>query len=246
MDLFDILIIFLVILIVILLFKRTSEKYDGLSYVDDMDYQNCCKLYGCNSFNCQYFLNQRQAPYVLVGAVMYNKNNIYSLYQRYNVDTKLYEYYYLDKQDKNNQIFIKIDTDGSQLMNNDKLKINNLEYKVYIHNMNSQIMNNYDYYNYFNTYPRFNVYDNVYTNKVIKPIVGPGGLLQSIDGKNKYILLEQVLNPKHHEYSYLVNIDGNLLPINRNKKLTDGEIVNVPGLEENYKFVEDNRVPIIY
>lgn len=245
MDILDIIIIILLIIVIFKMFTK-KEHFDGLSYVDDAAYQDCCKKYGCNSFNCQYFLHMRQAPYVLVGALMNDKTEIYSLYQRYNLDRKLYEYYYLDKRYTNNEVFIMLETDGSQLMDNDKVKINDKEFTVFIHNRDSQIANNYEYYNYLQTYPRFNNFDNVYTNKIIKPIIGPGGILRSLDKSKKHIIIEQVLNPQHHEYSYMVNVGGHLLPINRNKKLQDGEKVLVPGLEEEYEYIEDPRPPILY
>jgi hypothetical protein len=243
----NILDIIIILLLFIILFKMISrkEKFDGLSYVDDGEYQKCCKSYGCNSFNCQYFLHMRQSPYVLVGIIMNNEKNTYSLYQRYNVDKKLYEYYYTNNKETDNK-FIKINTDGSQLINNDNIKIDEDIYNVIIYNRDQQITNNYEYYNYLQTYPRFMSFDNVYTNKIIKPIIGSGGILKSKDGLKNYPVNEQVLNAKHHEYSYMVDIDGILLPINRNKKINDGERVLLPGFKEEYEYVADPKMPIIY
>lgn len=245
MDILDIIIILLVIIVLYKFYKK-QENFDGLSYVDDASYQDCCKQFGCNSFNCQYFLHMRQSPYVLVGAIMKDKTDIYSLYQRYNLDKKNFQYYYLDNRQRNNEVYIKLETDGSELMNGDKVKIDGNEYKVYIHNRDQQITSNYQYYNYLQTYPRYMSFDNVYTNKIIRPIVGPGGVLRSLDKSKKYLILEQVLNPQRHEYSYMVDINGALLPINRNKKLHDGEKVLVPGLEEEYEYIEDPRPPVLY
>jgi hypothetical protein len=246
MDILDIIIIVLVIFIVYKLLNYKQENFDGLSYTDKAKYQDCCKEFGCNSFNCQYFLHMRQSPYVLVGVIMKDKKDIYSLYRRYNLDRKNYEYYYLDNREKNNEVYLKLETNGSELMNGDVVKIDSDEYKVYVYNRDLQISNNYQYYNYLQTYPRYMAFDNVYTNKIIKPIVGPGGVLRSLDKSKKYLILEQVLNPQHHEYSYMVNIGGNLLPLDRNKKLHDGEKVLVPGLEEEFEYLEDPRPPVLY
>jgi hypothetical protein len=244
MDIQDIIIIILIVIAIILFFKKNKEKYDGLSYVDDYEYTKCCNLYGCNSFNCQYFLHQRQSPYILIGAIVNDKKTIKSLFRRYNLDTKLYEYYYL--KDKNDPKFILIPTDGSELMNNDKIQIDKEDYKVYVHNVNTQITNNYDYYNYLNTYPKYTSFDNVYTNRIIKPIIGPAGIVVSEDESKKYVIMEQILNPKHHEYSYQVNINDVLVPIDRNKILNDGDKVKIPALNEVFTFRKDKRIPILY
>jgi hypothetical protein len=235
------------ILLIFILYKLLGkdrclkkEKFDGVSYVDDYDLTKCCNKYGCNSFQCQYFLNQRQSPFVLVG-VVYNTNNLFSLFRRYNVDSKLYEYFYLDQKDKTSPAYIKIDTDGSELMDGENVKINNEQLLIQIHNKNSQIMNNYQYYNPLHTFPRFNKDDNIYTNQIIKPIVGPSGVLISLDGKRKYVVIQQVLNPQRQVYNYLVNVNDNLIQLPSYRRYEDDEIINVPELGEKFKYKQDNR-----
>jgi hypothetical protein len=220
--------------------KEGFENFDGVSYVDDYKLTNCCNLYGCNSFQCQYFLNQRQSPMVVVGVII-NRRKIYSLYRRYNVDTKLYEYFYLDKKDSTAPVYVKIETDGSELMSKDIIKIDNEKFIVQIHNMNSQIMNNYQYYNPVHTFPRYNKDNNIYTNRIIKPIVGPSGVLVSLDGKRKYVVIQQVLNPQRQIYNYLVNINDNLIQLPSYRRFEENEIIRVPELGEKFKYIPDNR-----
>jgi hypothetical protein len=249
MLLIDIFNIFLFLIILFLLFKKKDEKFDGVSYVDDYDLTKCCNSYGCNSFQCQYFLNQRQAPFVLIGTAIRldtsnNKNGntkLFSIYRRYNVDTKLYEYYYEENKDKNNPNYIKLDTDGSEMMSKDIVKINNEDYYIQIHNMNSQIMNNSENYNPMHTFPRFNIRDNVYSNQIIKPIIGPAGIVESLNGKEKYLVLQQVLNPQRQVYNYLVNINDNLIQLPFYRRLEDEEIIKIPELGGKYRFRMDNR-----
>lgn len=235
----NIIIIVIIVIILIFLLANKKETFRELSYTDNYDEIECCKQHGCQSPNCIYYLHNKNIPTILLGTLINNQKNILSLYQQYNEQTNGYDYFY-----KKNDKYIKIKTDGSELMTNDKVKINGSEYKVYIHNINLQIMNNNKYYSYFQPFRRYINFEPIESNKIIKPIMGTSGIL--IDNDKKYLVIELILNPQRHEYRYMVKINDNLIDLDIDKKLQDGSIVNIPGLNIDMKYLERQKLRYVY
>jgi len=266
------LIIIVIILVIHLLyiyyFPNTKESFYGLKWNQQYDYLKCCEKYGCNSFNCQYFLHQSEAPLVLVGSLYAIEPNqkMYSLYSRFNTGRGRYEYFYSEKgiadintasdkvaKDKKleDPTFLQLDTD--QLSDGEKISMpDGTEVTVSLFSMDVAMSNNYQYFNNLQTFPRYTAFNPDYSNRLIMPGVNKLGILVPTDDSvpnipKKLVLYEQQIVPRRNSYKYFTYINDVLVEIKDTNqhawdfpgnKVHDGDEVPIPGLPIKYKFVD--------
>ncbi|AYV79725.1 MAG: hypothetical protein Faunusvirus43_2 [Faunusvirus sp.] len=249
-------ILFCVITITLFLwcnYRGTAEHFNGLTPAATNDYQACCDKYGCESVNCQYAIHNSQSPMVLIGGIYpaipgsSNANDAqsdrpFSLYRRYNIQAKQYEYFY-KTQDLDTPGLIKIPT-ASELFNNDAVKLKNgVDYKISLFSQDGQKIHNYKYYNNLSTFTQFGIFNPSYSDRLIPEEFTRVGVLTAVDPKSaaepdKLVLLEQVVAYKRGNYKYYAAYSGVIFELTNTMKVQDGDIINLPNTKTSYRYHE--------
>lgn len=276
----ELLILFVLIIAVHLIYTYTykttptKESFYGLKWNQQYDYIKCCEKYGCNSFNCQYFLHQSEAPLTLIGSLYSidpNKKR-YSLYNRFNIASGKYEYFYKessinnldtasDKSTKDQKInepaFLQLSIPNNELFDGDKITLpTGDDVTVNLFSMDATMANNYQYFNNLQTFPRYLAFNPDYSNRIIMPSVNKVGILvptnPSVENiPEKLLLYEQEIVPRRNSYKYFTYIGDVLVELKETNqhawdypgnKVHDGDEIPIPGLPIKYKFVDVSAV----
>ena len=143
--------IIIIIIIIIIFFNKNKNKeyFYGLNYIQQHNYLNCCKQFGCKHPICSNYLSANANRLYLTGFLKNKKNRI-KLYIRQNNNTERDDYFI-----KLNKKIKKLKLYRNKLYNGDTIILFNKTYNIIIYNNINPLYRNHNHkFNIFNyNYP---------------------------------------------------------------------------------------------
>ena len=219
-----------IIAIVYFLMKKYNlkEKFKGMiNYVDQHNYLNCCRKYGCRHFRCRRFINNKLSKNrpQKIGYLKYNgggKDNILYLFKQKDYrNTNKYKYFYQKNYGKNSML--KELKTRSDLFSNDPITLDKKKYIVNIFDNN--------FVNHYNTKRRF-YKKRITVPKVIFKNYNYVGELENLNVPENFYIYGKIVDYHRNLYTYVVlQRKGKKLYVisrlNYHNKLNIGDNINI-------------------
>lgn len=137
--------IFLIIILVFIIFQIISnkEEFQGLGYIQQHEYLQCCQSHGsCSALECQNYLSRNRPPLVLIGYITEkNSTNRYQLFSRKNLNKYHEDYFIKIFNNEDDYIHKKINLRNRYLYDEDEIIFENKSYIVSLYDRNNFYFN---------------------------------------------------------------------------------------------------------